>query len=316
MPEDKNKNIKNLNITGRFAPSPSGRMHLGNLFCYLIAWLSIRQQGGRVILRMEDLDIVRCPARYSVGVLDDLNWLGLDWDEGPYYQSQRSEFYQAKLDELEKLNLLYPCFCTRADLKIASAPHMSDGKIIYAGTCRNLTPEKINLLKKTRKPSWRLKTPDEIFDFIDGHMGYYAENLNQDCGDFILKRSDGLYAYQLAVVLDDADMGVTEVTRGADLLSSTPRQLYLYQIFHFTPPKFYHIPLLLAPDGRRLSKRDRDMGLDILRGRYQAREILGKLAYLAGIHPDASPVSLEDLITKFNWNLVPRENIIVPDYLF
>ncbi len=304
-------------ITGRFAPSPSGRMHLGNLFCCLIAWLSVRKQGGRVVLRIEDLDIARCPARHGVQLIEDLTRLGFDWDDGPYYQSQRGNLYQEKLESLQARGLLYPCFCTRADTRIISAPHRSDGQSVYPGICRNLTPEEIQNRMKTRMPSLRIRTPDEIFDFTDGHMGYYAENLSHDSGDFILKRSDGLFAYQLAVVIDDADMNITEVTRGADLLSSTPRQLFLYHVLNLKPPeRFYHIPLLLSPDGRRLSKRDHDLGLDALQNHYQPREIVGKLAYLAGIHPDASPVSPSDLIPEFDWKKIPRENIILPADLF
>ena len=309
---------------GRFAPSPSGRIHLGNLFCSLIAWLSARQKGGQVILRIEDLDVARCPRRYSQQLEADLRWLGLDWDAGPdrggpdepYYQSERTALYEAALAKLTDLGLVYPCFCTRGQLHAASAPHRSDGQVIYSGACRHLTEEERSHRALSRSPALRLIVPDEEWRFTDGHMGDHAENLQRDCGDFLLRRSDGLFAYQLAVVVDDAAMGVTEVVRGADLLDSTPRQLYLYRLLGLTPPEFYHVPLLLSADGRRLSKRDADAGLDVLEGRSTPEEILGKLAYLAGCNPSAAPRSAADLLADFDWEKVPREDIRIPEGLF
>ena len=309
---------------GRFAPSPSGRIHLGNILCCLLAWLSARQKGGRIVLRIEDLDTARCPARYAQQMIEDLLWLGLDWDQGPvtggpdgpYFQSERTALYQATLERLEAQGLVYPCFCTRAELHAASAPHREDGQAVYAGTCRDLTPAQREERSKRRSPALRLRVPDKEFSFIDGHMGFYAENLERDCGDFLLRRSDGMFAYQLAVVVDDAAMGVTEVVRGADLLSSTPRQLYLYQLLGLTPPEFFHFPLLLAPDGRRLSKRDADAGLDSLRGRVTAPELLGTLARLAGFHPSGEPSPAAELLSEFSWEKVPREDIRLPETLF
>ena len=238
--------------TGRYAPSPSGRMHLGNLMCCLLAWLSAKSKGGQVLLRIEDLDTQRCPRSYADAIVDDLAWLGLaaDGPTPPVYQSDRSEIYQRYFDELSRRGLVYPCFCSRSQLHAASAPHRSDGQVIYAGTCRGLTPAEIAERSKTRAPAWRVQVPDEVIAFEDGHMGHYEENLARDCGDFFLRRADGVFAYQLAVVVDDALMGVDEVVRGSDLLSSTPRQLWLYRELGLTPPKFYHLPLLLASDGR------------------------------------------------------------------
>ena len=309
---------------GRFAPSPSGRIHLGNLFCCLLAWLSVRQKGGRLILRIEDLDTARCPRRYSDQMEEDLHWLGLDWDEGgsrggprgPYYQSQRGERYRQALDALAAQGLVYPCFCTRAELHAASAPHRSDGQVLYSGACRNLTPEEVLQRSRTRHPALRLRTPDAEIAFTDGHLGEYRENLARACGDFLLRRSDGLWAYQLAVVVDDAAMGVTEVVRGADLLDSTPRQLYLYRLLGLPEPSFYHVPLLLAPDGRRLSKRDADAGLEDLRPKYPPEEILGRLAWLAGFHPSAAPSTPERLLEEFDWDRVPRQDLRIPEGLF
>ena len=313
-------------VVGRFAPSPSGRIHLGNIFCCLLAWLSARQKGGRVVLRIEDLDTARCPRRYAEQMIEDLRWLGLLWDEGPdvggpdgpYFQSERTALYQAALERLEEQGLVYPCFCTRAELHAASAPHREDGQVIYPGTCRDLTPAQAaaKARESGRSPALRIRVPDRETAFTDGHMGRYEENLARDCGDFLLRRSDGMFAYQLAVVVDDAAMGVTEVVRGADLLPSTPRQLYLYRLLRLEPPAFYHVPLLLAPDGRRLSKRDADAGLDDLRPRIPAEEVLGKLAWLAGFHPSAAPCTAEALVEEFGWEKVPRTDIRLPEGLF
>ena len=313
-------------VTGRFAPSPSGRIHLGNILCCLLAWLSARQKGGRVILRIEDLDIARCPRRYGEQMCRDIRWLGLDWDEGPviggpsgpYEQSRRTALYQAALRRLEAQGLVYPCFCTRAELHAASAPHREDGQVVYPGTCRGLTAEQAaeRARRTGRAPALRLWVPEEEITFTDGHMGEYGEWLLADCGDFLLGRSDGIFAYQLAVVVDDAAMGVTEVVRGADLLASTPRQLLLYRLLGLEAPAFYHFPLLLGSDGQRLSKRNADAGLDTLGERYTAPEILGKLAYLAGFNPSAEPRSGESLLEDFAWEKVPRADIRIPEGLF
>ena len=316
-----------MTATGRFAPSPSGRIHLGNILCCLLAWLSARKKGGRVILRIEDLDTARCPRRYGEQMIRDIRWLGLDWDEGPerggpggpYAQSLRTELYQAALERLEAQGLVYPCFCTRAELHAASAPHREDGQVIYPGTCRDLTEEQAaeRARRSGRPPALRLRVPaGVIIGFTDGHMGPYSEDLARDCGDFLLRRSDGMFAYQLAVVVDDAAMGVTEVVRGADLLSSTPRQLLLYRLLGLKEPAFCHFPLLLDSGGRRLSKRNADAGLDTLGERYTAPEILGKLAYLAGFNPSAEPRTGESLLADFDWEKVPREDIRIPEGLF
>ena len=310
--------------TGRFAPSPSGRMHIGNLFTSLLAWLSAKKQGGRVVLRIEDLDTRRCTDAYAQQLQDDLLWLGLTWDEGPlvggpngpYEQSKRTALYKEALDALRARGLVYPCFCTRAELHAADAPHRSDGLSVYAGTCRNLTAAEIAARSRTRPPAYRLRVPAETIAVQDGHMGLYKENLARDCGDFLLCRSDGLFAYQLAVVVDDAAMGVTEVVRGSDLLPSAPRQLFLYRLLGLAPPTFCHVPLLLASDGRRLSKRDRDLNLAVLREIRKPEAVIGKLAYLAGIHPTAEPVSAAELLPAFDWDAVPARDIVVPDHLF
>ena len=205
---------QNRPVTGRFAPSPSGRLHLGNLACSLLAWLSAKSQGGRIVLRIEDLDAERCPRVYADLLEQDLAWLGLTWDEGgstggahaPYYQSECGDIYTQSYRKLEQRGLVYPCFCSRSQLHAASAPHTSDGNVIYPGTCRGLTPEEIAEKRKKKAPAYRLMVPDEEITFADGCMGTHTENLLRDCGDFYLRRADGVFAYQLAVVVDDAAM--------------------------------------------------------------------------------------------------------------
>jgi len=289
-------------MTGRFAPSPSGRMHLGNVFSALLAWLSVRSQGGEMVLRIEDLDPDRCRPEYAETLKDDLRWLGLDWDREQTPQSQRTEVYAEQFRLLEEKGLVYPCYCTRGELHAASAPHASDGRVLYAGTCRHLTQQQ--RAEKTKQPAWRLQVPDEVYRFTDGLQGSFEENLAAECGDFIIRRADGVYAYQLAVVTDDGQGGITEVVRGMDLLDSTPRQLYLYELLGLTPPKFYHVPLLLAPDGRRLSKRDRDLDLGILRSRMTSQALIGRLAHLAGLLETPEPISADELQKCFSWDKV------------
>ena len=309
---------------GRFAPSPSGMLHLGNLACSLLAWLDVKSRGGRVVLRIEDLDAERCPRHFADQLERDLDWLGLGWDEGgssggpagPYYQRERSNIYTEYYNQLSEQGLVYPCFCSRSQLHAASAPHASDGNVIYPGTCRGLTEDERQARAKKKAPAWRVMVPDETLEFTDRHFGVQRQNLLRDCGDFYLRRADGVFAYQLAVVVDDALMGVTSVVRGADLLSSTPRQIYLYRLLGLPQPEFAHCPLLLAPDGRRLSKRDGDDCLENLRLRYTAPEIVGKLAYAYGLRPEPAPVRPEDLAADFDWNRVPRQDICLPAGLF
>lgn len=307
-------------VCGRFAPTPSGRMHLGNVFCALLAWLSAKKQGGTITLRIEDLDKPRCPEQNSKFLEDDLHWLGLDWDTGgscgdaasPYCQSQRFNIYARYFNKLKRQGLTYPCFCKRAELHAAQAPHLSDGRVLYPGTCRHLTPEQAAQKTLTRQPAQRLILPDETICFTDGNYGIQEQNLAAECGDIILRRSDGIYAYQLAVVIDDALMGISEVVRGCDLLSSTPQQLYLYRLLGFKPPHFIHVPLLLTPGGRRLSKRDQDLDMGCLRQRFSdPRPIIGLLGHLAGLLPQPQPLSARQLLPFFDWQKVPRSNISV-----
>jgi glutamyl-tRNA synthetase len=299
-------------------------MHLGNLFSALLAWLSVRKAGGVLLLRIEDLDPERCHGEYARQMMDDLHWLGLDWDEGAgvsrdssaYFQSTRTARYAAAFAQLEKQDLVYPCFCTRAERLAASAPHRADGQAVYSGKCRTLTEGEREALYKLRRPAWRVKTPDRIISFTDGLQGGFQENLLRESGDFIVRRSDGVYAYQLAVVVDDAEMGVTQVVRGRDLLDSTPRQLYLYEFLHLPAPEFYHVPLLLSPNGRRLSKRDRDLDMGALRARFEPEELLGHLAALAGLLNAPEAVTAKELVGEFSWEKVRREDVFVPKTLW
>ena len=299
-------------MTGRFAPSPSGRMHLGNVFSAMLAWLSVRSQNGEMVLRIEDLDPDRCRPEYAETLKDDLRWLGLDWDREQTPQSLRTAAYAVEFEKLADLGLVYPCYCTRGELHAASAPHASDGRVLYAGTCRNLTPEQ--RAEKTKKPAWRLAVPDKVYGYTDGLQGSYEENLAAECGDFIIRRADGVYAYQLAVVTDDGDGGVTQVVRGMDLLDSTPRQLYLYELLGLNAPAFYHVPLLTAPDGRRLSKREKDLDLGALRKTHTPEQLLGKLAHLAGVLERPEPASAKEIARVFDWKNVKTKPIVMEGF--
>ena len=298
-------------IRGRFAPSPSGRMHLGNLFAALLAWLDIRSLGGEMLLRMEDLDPDRCRPAYLDLLADDLRWLGLDWDLGwrpgetEYCQSHRTAYYENAFQTLADRGLVYPCYCSRRELLAASAPHAADGARVYDGRCRALTPPQREALERQgRRPAWRVKVPARNIAFTDGSFGPQTQRLDAECGDFILRRSDGVYAYQLAVAEDDGRMGITRVVRGWDLLSSTARQIWLLEELGYPPPDYCHLPLLVAPDGRRLSKRDRDLDMGVLRQRYTPEELVGRLAHMAGLIDRPEAVRPRDLVPAFSWEKV------------
>jgi glutamyl-tRNA synthetase len=291
-------------------------MHLGNLFSALLAWLDVRHDGGTMVFRVEDLDPDRCTLERARQVADDLAWLGLDWDEGgvepDYCQSNRSALYEAAFQKLESMGLTYPCYCTRAERLAASAPHRADGTVVYDGRCARLTPaERAAYEASGRRPAMRVRVPDENIVIQDGNLGRYEENLRRDCGDFILRRSDGVWAYQLAVVVDDALMGVTRVVRGGDLLSSAPRQAWLCRTLGYEPPTYCHVPLLLAPDGRRLSKRDGDLDMGALREKFTPAELTGLLAHWAGLLNQPEPVRPEELIAHFSWDKVTKQDVTV-----
>ena len=294
-------------VVGRFAPTPSGRMHLGNVFSALLAWLSVRSQDGEMVLRMEDLDTQRTSAEFAQTLRDDLRWLGLTYDRETPPQSQRSDTYDRYFERLREMELLYPCYCTRSQLHSVNAPHLSDGTYVYPGTCRNMTREEQE--KMNRAPAWRVMVPDRVWSFTDRVQGYYELNLATECGDMVVRRADGVYVYQLAVTVDDGEAGVTEVVRGMDLISSAPRQMYLQELFGFPHPGYAHVPMLLAPDGRRLSKREKDLDLGQLQLRLRPEQVLGSLAYAAGIIDVREPVSAAELVGEFSWEKITGEAI-------
>ena len=289
---------------GRFAPTPSGRMHLGNVFAALIAWLSVRSRDGEMVLRMEDLDTQRTSADFAQVLRGDLHWLGLDYDRETPPQSQRSAVYDEYFHLLQEKGLIYPCYCTRSQLHSVNAPHLSDGTYVYTGTCRNLTEP-----PKGRVPSWRVMVTDKLWTLEDKVQGHYELNLATQCGDMVMRRADGVYVYQLAVTVDDGEAGVTEVVRGMDLLSSAPRQMYLQELFGFAHPEYGHVPMLLAPDGRRLSKRDRDLDLGELRKRVTPEALIGTLAFASGLIDRNCPISARELATEFTWDKLKGDSI-------
>lgn len=290
-------------MTGRFAPSPTGRMHLGNAYSALLSWLSAKSQDSAWLLRIEDIDRQRSRREYADQIEDDLRWLGLQWD-GFCRQSERSNHYEEALRQLQ--HQCYHCQCTRADLLAAQAPHESDGRVVYPGTCRH---------KGFTEGALRIQVPDTDIPFTDGHYGPQCVNLAHHCGDFVLRRRDGEWAYQLAVVVDDALTGVQEVVRGRDLLLSAAQQIFLHQALGYKPPQFTHLPLLCNAQQQRLSKRDSSLDLGALRQRYSAPQLIGHLAYYAGLLPKAEPITPEELIPLFQWNKIPTNNIIVNEEL-
>jgi len=274
-------------------------MHLGNVLAALLSWLSAKQQGGLWRLRIEDLDPQRSRREYAEQLMRDLEWLGLTWDGEVVWQSQRTEIYQQYLQKLQ--GLTYPCVCTRNEILAAQAPHESDGRIVYPGTCRNK-----NL--QVSKAAIRLIVPDELIEYEDRVYGHQSVNLATHCGDFIVRRSDGVFAYQLAVVVDDAEMGVTEIVRGRDLLLSAAQQLYLYRLLGLPAPQFCHHPLLVNEAGQRLCKRDHALALSELRKHMTAPEIIGLLAYTIGLTPTREALTPEQLLPLFNWSKITPED--------
>lgn len=308
-------------IRGRFAPSPTGRMHLGNVYSALLSWLSAKSQGGEWLLRIEDIDPQRSRREYALQLMDDLQWMGLQWDGEPLWQSQRTDIYQHYYDLLQRQGLTYPCYCTRADLLATQAPHESDGRVVYPGTCRPkgvpseddtiLCKQTNEAVGRTMAASTRLIVPDSDITFVDGHYGPQRVNLAHQVGDFIIRRKDGAWAYQLAVVVDDALTGVNEVVRGRDLLLSVPQQIYVAELLGFAPPQFIHVPLLCNTEGQRLSKRDKSLDMSQLRQRFTPAALTGVLAYVAGLQSEPLPLSLNEALQLFSWDKVPCHDITV-----
>jgi glutamyl-queuosine tRNA(Asp) synthetase len=312
------------NVVGRFAPTPSGRLHLGNLYSFLVAWLVARSHGGRVILRIEDLDFERLRPGLDRLLMDDLEWLGLTWDEGPFYQHDRLDLYESAFHMLEGKGLVYPCFCSRADWHAASAPHAGD-HFVYPGTCRNLTPEQRKERALHKDPAYRIRLGEGTFRFHDMFQGGQSYDLQRDCGDVIVRRADGVFAYQLAVVVDDADMGVTEVVRGADLLDSVPVQWTIADALGLGHPTYGHLPVIMTRRGKRLAKRDASEGMDRLRERFPTPEaLIGHIANVTGlIRPDVRceftdrqgrlAISAEQLLQVWDLESLRRPSLLLPE---
>lgn len=292
-------------IVGRLAPSPTGRMHAGNVFTSLMAWLVAKSQGGRIVLRIEDLDAGRSRAEYADALQRDFERLGLVWDDGPYFQHDRREAYHDAYQSLAARGIVYPCFCTRSDVHAASAPHRGQ-KVVYPGTCRRLTESERETLGQERTPTRRLTVPDQTIAIHDLVQGPFSQNLQRECGDFLIRRADGTFAYQLAVVVDDAEQGVNSVVRGVDLLCSTPQQVHLQTLLSLPHPVYAHVPLFVVDDGRRLAKRDGDAALDALLARFGTPEaVIGHIANLAGLAPTNDPTTPEKLLREFDPSNLP-----------
>jgi glutamyl-tRNA synthetase len=299
-------------LTGRLAPSPTGAQHAGNARTYLIAWLSARSRGGRVVLRIEDIDSPRVKPGAAEAACADLLRLGLDWDEGPVVQTQRLALYERALERLKKDERVYPCTCTRTDIeRAASAPHLEHEGPVYPGTCAARSASAANLLRG-QPYAWRMRVGGGPITFNDGFRGPTTVDLTSVGGDFVVWKSAGTPAYQLAVVVDDANQGITEVIRGDDLLTSTPRQLLLYRALDLTPPHFTHVPLVVGPDGRRLAKRHGDTRLAALQhAGVGAEALIGLLAWSCGWNPSLGPISALALVPRFDLKTVPREPFVL-----
>lgn len=300
-------------VRGRYAPSPTGDLHLGNLRTALLAWLFARCTHGQFVLRLEDLDQPRVRPGSTQRMLADLHWLGLDWDEGPdcggpytpYIQSARLHIYQHYLKQLQDAGLIYPCYCTRAEVaQAASAPQQGaeDGPR-YPGTCRNLTSTQRRRYEANgRRPSLRFRVPTELcISFNDLLVGDYTQHVHSAVGDFIVQRSDGIFAYQFAVVIDDALMHINQVVRGTDLLSSTARQILLYEALGFPVPTFAHVPLMLDEQGHRMAKRQQSAGLAPLKEAGKSPQaIIAELAASCGLADKNCPTSPNELARQYS----------------
>jgi glutamyl-tRNA synthetase len=314
---------------GRWAPSPTGALHVGNARTALAAWLSVRSRGGTFVWRLEDLDPPRVIAGMAEAQREDLAWLGLDWDEGPdvggphapYAQSERSNLYEAALDRLAAAGRLFPCRRSRKDLHaLASAPHGSPGSPSVAPypaafRPRRLEPGWYERLRRSADPgaAVRFLVDDRRVAWIDRVFGPQAERVSATVGDFVLKRRDGLYAYQLAVVVDDLAMGIDEVVRGADLLDSTARQILLAEALGGGRPAYAHVPLVTGAGGGKLSKRGGGLALRALReAGVSPQALTGWLGWSLGLLERPEPCRPADLVPLFSWRCVSREEVRAP----
>ena len=302
-------------VVGRFAPSPSGFMHMGNLLAMLLAWLDCRSLDGEMIFRMEDLDPARSKPAFAAAMAEDLRWLGLDWDRGwpedvTYAQSKRTAIYEDAFEALKAQDLIYPCWCTRSErLAAASAPHPGEREHDGGCRCAHMTAGEREAMRLSgRRPAWKLRCPDESITVFDGHYGAFTQNPAREVGDFIVRRADGVFAYQLAVSVDDMRMGVTRVVRGRDLLSSAPRQKWLIETLDGMAPDYCHCPLLTGGAGK-LSKRLGSLSTEVLRKEKRPEEVIGELAFLCGLTDRPAPISARELIPGFSWDRVHTEDI-------
>lgn len=302
---------------GRLAPSPTGAQHVGNARTYLIAWLAARSQGGKLLLRIEDIDSPRVKAGAAERIVEDLCWLGLDWDEGPVAQTERLPLYEAVRERLQARELVYPCTCTRRDVELAaSAPHAEHEGPVYPGTCASRRGADAAMLAD-RPFAWRFRARSDLPAFEDGFLGHTQVDPRSAGGDFVVWKAEGTPAYQLAVVVDDAAQEITEVIRGDDLVPSTPRQLLLYQALGLTAPRFVHVPLVVGTDGRRLAKRHGDTRLSALREAGVAPEaLLGLLAWSCGWIERVEAISARELLPRFCLQSIPpRPFALTPELL-
>jgi glutamyl-tRNA synthetase len=284
-----------VTVRTRFAPSPTGDLHLGGAWTALASWVLARRVGGTHVLRVEDLDAPRVEAGSEARIVEDLRWLGLDWDEGPIPQRGRGALYEEAIAKLASQALVYPCDCSRAEIaRVASAPHPGE-EVVYPGLCREIDPAR----EMKRAPALRVRVPDETIVYEDSIAGNVRQNLAREVGDFVLRRGDGVFAYQLAVIVDDLDMGITDVVRGADLVASTPRQIWLARALGAPPPRYMHLPLVVAPDGSRLEKRTRGASVRELRERgLTAERIVGHLAFGLGLAPTSAPATPRAIVEQ------------------
>ena len=303
-------------LTGRLAPSPTGVLHLGNARSFLLAWLSVRSRAGRILLRIEDIDGPRIKVEATDQAIEDLRWLGLDWDGDVWVQSRRLEHYSAAVDRLAAAGLVYPCVCSRKEVEqAASAPHealAADG-LQYPGTCRGKWQTREEAKAATgREAAMRFRVDADAVEFVDGWLGPQPGPV---AGDFVVQKRCGGPAYQLAVVVDDAAQGVTEVLRADDLLPSTPRQLLLYQALSLKPPKFLHVPLVTGEDGLRLAKRHGDTSLRYLRSQgVSAEQLVGYLAFLCGLRSRGSRCTAAELLADFDLSRLPKGPVVGSDH--
>ncbi|MFV0349824.1 MAG: tRNA glutamyl-Q(34) synthetase GluQRS [Halodesulfovibrio sp.] len=314
-------------VRGRLAPSPTGFMHLGNAWSFLLCWLAVRSKGGTLVLRMEDIDPDRSRPEFVDGIMRDLEWLGLDWDEGPdvggpygpYVQSERYGRYEEVLAMLEEQGHVYPCFCTRKELRaLASAPHAEDYGAAYPGICLNLSAaERSERMAEGRKAALRLHCGEHSIGFHDVLRGDICLTWEECGGDFAVRRSDGVFAYQLAVVIDDADQHITQIVRGDDILHCTPRQVLVYRLLGKPVPTYAHVPLVFDHEGERLAKRHRHFELSMMReAGIRPEAVVGYLAFRAGLQPEPAPARPDIFCSRFRLEDIPLTRVeLEPDIL-